>query len=79
MQNSGTTPCHIKQGDRIAQLIFEQASTPLITLSYKLPPSKRGTSGFGSINKGEASAPPKRKNNQVQTRHKVYHIGKAHT
>ena len=76
MQNSGPTPYHIKQGNRVAQLIFEQASTPLITLSYKLPPSQQGTGGFGSTNKGGCTSSSKTKPEKSPKRHKVYHIGK---
>lgn len=38
----------IKQGDRIAQLIFAPAIRPGLTVTYSLPDSDRGHGGLGS-------------------------------
>lgn len=49
--NLSQNPFSIKRGDRIAQLIFEKAYTPLIEELddvKNLPKSQRGVGGFGS-------------------------------
>ena len=40
---------HVRQGDRIAQLILEQISTPTGEELQELDETSRGASGFGSI------------------------------
>lgn len=48
LSNFGSTPHHILQGDKIAQIIVEHASTPNITVTDNLPTTSRGRCGFGS-------------------------------
>lgn len=48
LHNHGKNPFNIKKGDRIAQLICEKISTPIITEVASLPSSTRGEKGFGS-------------------------------
>ncbi len=40
----------VQKGDKIAQLIVERISLPKIIVSPYLPPTHRGTDGFGSSN-----------------------------
>ena len=39
---------HIREGDRIAQLILEQIKTPKTKMTTELQPTIRGLKGFGS-------------------------------
>ena len=41
-------PIHIKVGDRIAQLVIMQVSTPNLVLVEELDSTQRGAGGFGS-------------------------------
>ena len=43
----------VKQGDRCAQIILEQAYVPFIVEVKSLPETSRGTGSFGSTGKGE--------------------------
>jgi len=46
--NNSNSNYSISLGNRIAQLILEQCSIPIILETSSLPPSTRDTSGFGS-------------------------------
>lgn len=46
--NFGSVPFEIKQGERIAQLILEKCSTPLIQEVNELQKTMRANRGFGS-------------------------------
>jgi|TARA_B100000287_G_scaffold63808_1_gene55364 dUTP pyrophosphatase len=46
--NLGSVPFEIKQGERIAQLILEKCSTPLIQEVDELKKTMRANRGFGS-------------------------------
>src|SRR5882762_1082615 len=46
--NNSNSNYSISPGDRIAQLILEQCSIPIVIETSSLPPSSRDTSGFGS-------------------------------
>ena len=46
--NLGSVPFEIKQGERIAQLILEKCSTPLIQEVNELQKTMRANRGFGS-------------------------------
>ena len=50
--NNGKNPYEVKKGDRIAQLIFENCSTPKLEVvsEEELDITDRGTGGFGSTN-----------------------------
>lgn len=50
--NTGKNPYEVKKGDRIAQLIFENCSTPKLEVvsEEELDITDRGTGGFGSTN-----------------------------
>jgi len=52
--NTGDKPFVINKGDRIAQLIIQPSLTNMMTFSPvdELPPSARGTKGFGSSGTG---------------------------
>jgi deoxyuridine 5'-triphosphate nucleotidohydrolase len=50
IKNHSTQPYQIKAKQKIAQFIFENASTPFLQVSKVLPPSSR-TGGFGSTDK----------------------------
>lgn len=41
----------VKKGDRIAQLILEKIATPPVRIVPELPPTERGSGGFGSTGK----------------------------
>eukprot|EP00957_Ditylum_brightwellii_P198773 15151124-Ditylum_brightwellii.AAC.1 len=49
--NSSQKKFTIKEGDKVAQMIFEECSIPTIQLFSKLPQSTRGVGGFGSTDK----------------------------
>ena len=51
MHNFGTTVQHFKRGDKIAQLVIEQATTPVLVEVPTLTSTSRGTAGFGSTDK----------------------------
>lgn len=46
--NHTMTPFEIKVGDRIAQLILERCSTPMVEEIQEHTPTERGEGGFGS-------------------------------
>ncbi len=46
--NHSTDDYHVKQGERIAQLILEQISTPPVVEVDQLDDTDRGAGGFGS-------------------------------
>jgi hypothetical protein len=48
--NHSQTPFPISIGDKIAQIVLEQAKTPRIQVLKYLKPTLRGTQGFGSSN-----------------------------
>jgi dUTP pyrophosphatase len=49
--NHGEKDLEIHVGDRIAQIIFEKISTPVIIETEKISETSRGTGGFGSTGK----------------------------
>ncbi|AUF82677.1 dUTP pyrophosphatase [Tetraselmis virus 1] len=48
LQNLGDNDFSVKKGDRIAQLIFEKISIPMLELVDSLSDTERGSGGFGS-------------------------------
>ena len=46
--NLGDTPVKLSRGDRIAQLVVQRIERVTLTPVSELPPSTRGTGGFGS-------------------------------
>lgn len=46
--NLGEEPFTVQRGDRIAQLVFQQVARVELVEVEELPPSERGTGGFGS-------------------------------
>ncbi len=51
LYNHGSTDFEVKKGDRIAQLIFERISTPILQEVFsenELSDTSRGSGGFGS-------------------------------
>lgn len=46
--NLGKTPYEIKKGHKVAQVVFQKVELPEVKQVAILPPSKRGTNGFGS-------------------------------
>jgi dUTP pyrophosphatase len=46
--NLGDTPVKLSRGDRIAQLVVQRVERVTLTPVSELPPSTRGTGGFGS-------------------------------
>lgn len=48
MINLGTSPVTVERGTRIAQLVFQYVPAVLLETVEALPPSERGTGGFGS-------------------------------
>jgi dUTP pyrophosphatase len=46
--NLGDTPVKLSRGDRIAQLVVQRIARVTLTPVSELPPSTRGTGGFGS-------------------------------
>jgi dUTP pyrophosphatase len=64
LQNNSNIPFHITSGDKIAQFIFEKATTPLLIIQNKLPPTKRGKGHFGSTNKTKPNISTFRINNK---------------
>lgn len=46
--NLGDTPFTVNRGDRVAQMVLARFEAPAFTLVDTLPPSARGTGGFGS-------------------------------
>ena len=59
--NSSQLKLNIKEGDQIAQMIFELAATPEICLLSYLPASKQQSNGFGStgLSKSDTTNHPK--------------------
>lgn len=49
--NFNDTPFEVKKGDRIAQLVLEQISTPDVVEVEELTETVRGAGGFGSTGK----------------------------
>ena len=50
LRNNLSKTFSVNKGDKISQVIFEKASTPLIELADDLSPTSRGSGGFGSTN-----------------------------
>ena len=50
LYNNSSTDLHIRIGQNIAQIIFEQAKTPCMSISDHLQQTNRGALGFGSTN-----------------------------
>jgi len=48
LTNNGTTPFQFQKGDRIAQLILENATLEDVQVTDTLDPTERGEDGFGS-------------------------------
>jgi dUTP pyrophosphatase len=48
MINLGTSAVTVERGTRIAQLVFQRVATVELETVDALPPSARGTGGFGS-------------------------------
>ena len=46
--NLGQQPCHVKRGDRIAQLVVAPVTRVAVRLVEELTPTGRGPGGFGS-------------------------------
>jgi dUTP diphosphatase len=46
--NLGDTPVKLSRGDRIAQLVVQRIERVALTPVAELPPTTRGTGGFGS-------------------------------
>ena len=46
--NLGTEPYRVERGMRIAQMVFARVEAPALVCVKALPPSHRGTGGFGS-------------------------------
>jgi len=46
--NLGHTPFTVNRGDRVAQMVLARFEAPSFTLVDTLPPTARGTGGFGS-------------------------------
>ena len=49
MVNHGPAPFHFQKGDRIAQLILENAALDKVQVTDTLDPTERGEDGFGSF------------------------------
>ena len=54
LKNNSNEAITVTSNDKIAQMIFENASTPLLIVTTHLEPTKRGKSGFGSSIKKRA-------------------------
>ena len=48
MINLGTEPVSVQRGTRIAQLVFQRVAAVELVMVDELPPSERGSGGFGS-------------------------------
>ncbi|HEX9563242.1 MAG TPA: dUTP diphosphatase [Gemmatimonadaceae bacterium] len=48
LQNGGDDAVTIRRGDRIAQLVFAQFKSPVLTEAAELADTARGAGGFGS-------------------------------
>lgn len=46
--NLGTEPYRVERGMRIAQMVFARVEAPALVCVKALPPTHRGTGGFGS-------------------------------
>ena len=46
--NLGTEPYRVERGTRIAQMVFARVEAPALVSVEALPPSTRGSGGFGS-------------------------------
>lgn len=49
--NHGDADFHVNAGDRIAQVIFERVSAPVLVAAPSLAETGRGAAGFGSTGK----------------------------
>ena len=67
LSNQDTKPFQIKTGDKIAQVILENAETPPIKSVSYLKPTERGTKGFGSSSSVEAQTNIVDTNEEVKT------------
>ncbi|KAL7581146.1 hypothetical protein ACA910_005940 [Epithemia clementina (nom. ined.)] len=66
--NWGTEEFHIRQGDRIAQLILERIVLPEVEeCTTDLPESVRGVDGFGSTGVGAGEIPASASNKKPRT------------
>jgi dUTP pyrophosphatase len=54
--NLSETPYEVKEGDRIAQLVFSEHLIPELIISDELSDTERGTKGFGSTGYRDYSA-----------------------
>jgi deoxyuridine 5'-triphosphate nucleotidohydrolase len=50
LRNHNQSPINLRLGQKAAQLIFEQASTPCMMVTTELSTTQRGSGGFGSTN-----------------------------
>jgi deoxyuridine 5'-triphosphate nucleotidohydrolase len=55
LRNHNQTPIQIRQGQKAAQLIFEQASTPCMMVTSELTNTSRDSGGFGSTGQSHYS------------------------
>jgi hypothetical protein len=59
LKNHTNQPFTIQSNNKMAQFIFECAHTPLLQTTSSLPPTDRGTGGFGSTNKNKRTTLPR--------------------
>ena len=55
LHNFGHKDFHVKESDRVAQLIIEQYLSPHVKVSTKIPPTIRNKKGFGSTGISDSS------------------------
>lgn len=53
LRNRGKKPYLVNKGDRIAQILFKKVELPVFMEVDSLPPTSRGSGGFGSTGVGE--------------------------
>lgn len=58
MVNNGTLPFDVKVGDRVAQLLLERVSVPVVEEVEELEATQRGAKGFGSTGSGALPTEP---------------------
>jgi dUTP pyrophosphatase len=56
--NHGDTPVTLRRGERVAQLVIQRVEQAELIEVAELPPSSRGTGGFGSTGMGGSGRPP---------------------
>ena len=78
LKNNSNDPYNISAGDKIAQFIFEQAASPLISISPTLPPTVRGKGGFGSTTSPKPTSSSRRtkSNKRSSLCHDTFRIDK---